>query len=424
MWEGGGTVPPELGVAGRLVRRGHDVHVIGDPTIERAARHAGAGFTSWHDAPHVTSLRPEHVLVRDWEMTNPLKMFSAMRDALLCGPTPHFARETLTAIDLFHPDVVAPDMVLIGAMIAAEKARVPQAVLIPNLYPFPAKGRPMIGSGSMLATGPLGTLRDRAMAFIFRRLFKSGLPPINDARRSLGLAPLSHPFDQPARAERMLLLSSAAFDFPGPPLPPNVTYVGPQLDDPTWAQPWTSPWSTDDRRPFALVAFSSTFQNQGSVLERVAQAFAGLPVRGLLTTGPALDGRTVAAPDNVTVVASAPHAQIIPDASVVITHCGHGTTLKAISHGVPLLCLPMGRDQVDNAARVVWHGAGIRLKPSASVSAIRNALMLLVSDARYRNAAAALALRIKDESRRDLAVEELERLAAPSPKGTATFTAA
>jgi len=162
MWEGGGTVPPELGIARRLIDRRHHVHIIGDPTIEPAARRIGAAFTVWREAPHVTSLRPEDVLVRDWEITNPFTLFGAMRDALLCGPTRLFARETLAAIEAVRPDVVAPDMVLIGAMIAAEKASVPQAVLIPNLYPFPSKGRPMIGSGFMKAKGPLGSLRDVA----------------------------------------------------------------------------------------------------------------------------------------------------------------------------------------------------------------------------------------------------------------------
>ena len=51
MWEGGGTVPPELGLAQRLIRRDHELHVIGDPTIEPAARRVGATFTRWRDAP-------------------------------------------------------------------------------------------------------------------------------------------------------------------------------------------------------------------------------------------------------------------------------------------------------------------------------------------------------------------------------------
>lgn len=175
MWEGGGTVPPELGIARRLLQRNHLVHVVGDPTIEDAAQRVGASFTAWRNAPHVVSLRPEDALVRDWEIRNPLKLFSTMRDTLFCGPTALFARETLAAIDTVKPDVIAPDMVLVGAMIAAEKAGVPQCVLVPNLYPFPSTGRPMIGSGAMPASGWMGRLRDAALVAIFRRLFDGGL---------------------------------------------------------------------------------------------------------------------------------------------------------------------------------------------------------------------------------------------------------
>lgn len=115
--------------------------------------------------------------------------------------------------------------------------------------------------------------------------------------------------------------------------------------------------------------------------------------------------------DNISVVASAPHGQVIPHASVVVTHCGHGTAIKALSQGVPLLCIPMGRDQGDNAARTVWHGAGIRLKVSATPTSIAKALNALIQESRYSDAARKLAGRIRDEGAGDRAVEELESLA-------------
>jgi MGT family glycosyltransferase len=412
MWEGGGTVPPELALAGRLVGRGHMVHVLGDPTIEAGAARIGAGFTPWRQAPHVTSLRPEHALVKDWEIKNPLRLFRVMRDALLCGPTRLFAEETLAAIERVRPDVVAADFVMIGSLAAAQRARVPTALLVPNLYPFPAKGRPMIGSGSMPARGPLGWIRDAVMARVFVRLFDGGLAPVNDARTTLGLPPLAHTFDQATGCDVILLLTSEAFDFPGPPFPANVRFAGPQLDDSLWAEPWTSPWPETDSRPLVLVGFSSTFQNQAATLQRVMQALGELPVRGLVTAGSALEASELSPPPNVVVVASAPHGRIIPHSRVVVTHCGHGTTLKALSLGVPLLCMPMGRDQVDNAARTVWHGAGIRIKPSAPAETIAAALRKLLADDRYRQHARLLADRIAAESIGDRAIIEFEALAS------------
>ena len=53
--DGGGTVPPAMGLAAELVRRGHEVRVLADPTIETSARSAGCTFSPWRDAPHITS---------------------------------------------------------------------------------------------------------------------------------------------------------------------------------------------------------------------------------------------------------------------------------------------------------------------------------------------------------------------------------
>ena len=52
---------------------------------------------------------------------------------------------------------------------------------------------------------------------------------------------------------------------------------------------------------------------------------------------------------------------ILPESTVVITHAGHGTVLKALAAGVPLVCVPMGRDQRDNTPGVLRLGAGVRV---------------------------------------------------------------
>jgi len=148
-----------------------------------------------------------------------------------------------------------------------------------------------------------------------------------------------------------------------PFVPNHVRYVGPILDDPQWAEPWKAPWSERNRNPLVLVGFSSTFQDQAPVLQNVVTALGGLPVRALVTLGEMLPDGEVQPTASVVVVRSAPHREIRRQASLLITHCGHGTTMKALTAGVPIVCIPMGRDQNDTAARVVHVGAGVRLRP-------------------------------------------------------------
>jgi MGT family glycosyltransferase len=412
MWEGGGTLPPELGLARRLTERGHHVHVLGDPTIAERARAAGCGFSPWRQAPHRTSLDPAGDLIKDWELANPLQTVRAMIDNFMAGPAAAFASETVEAIGGVEPDIVVADSMLLGTMVGAQASKVPFAVLVPNIWMLPTAGVPPIGPGFAPAQSVLGQARDATLRAASHRIFRRGLPPLNAARAQHGLAPLSTLFEQILGADRVLVLTSAAFDFAAPKVPANVRYVGPVLDDPDWAEPWSPPWPEGDDRPLVLVAFSSTFQDQGTQLRRIVDALSGLEVRAVVTLGQMLDTAEVRSAPNVAVVSSAPHAPILSEASLVVTHCGHGTTLKALAAGAPMVCMPMGRDQNDTAARVVHHGAGRRLSPKASTAKIAAAVEEILADDRYHRAAHRLAAAIAHEQQRTDPASELEALVA------------
>jgi len=99
-WEGGGVVPPEMGVVRRLRTRGHQVRVLADPAVEAAARAAGAEFSPWIRAPFKRSLAPEEDFLRDWEYKNLLKLFAHALEVFLCGPADRFAADTIEVLDL------------------------------------------------------------------------------------------------------------------------------------------------------------------------------------------------------------------------------------------------------------------------------------------------------------------------------------
>jgi MGT family glycosyltransferase len=411
MWEGGGNIPPELGVARRLIARGHQVHVLADPTVQVGAETAGCTFSPWRRAPHRTTFEPSDDLLKDWETKNPLVLLQRARDRLIAGPAADHAADTAEAIEAFRPDAVVPDAFLFGSIIAAQAASLPVALLVPNIWIMPTPGTPPLGPGFAPAKTVLGRTRDAAMLAIANRLFRAGLPAVNAARSANGLAPLTSFYDQALSAERILVLTSATFDYASSAVPANVRYVGPILDDPDWAQPWSPPWSADDDRPLVLVGFSSTFQNQAPLLRRVVEALSTLPVRAVVTVGQMLDSHEIPATDNVVVVESAPHRPILAHASLAVSHCGHGTTIKTLAAGVPMVCVPMGRDQNDTAARVVFHGAGIRLPPRASVTKIRDTVRRALDDDSIRANAGRLASAIADDLSTTDLVRELETLA-------------
>ena len=182
----------------------------------------------------------------------------------------------------------------------------------------------------------------------------------------------------------------------------------PAAEDPAWAGDWTPPAGDE---PLVLVGLSSTFMDHGDLLQRVTTALGDLPVRGLVTTGPAIDPDSISAPANVDVVRSAPHSQVLPHAAAVVTHAGHGTVIKSLAAGVPLVCLPLGRDQLDNAARVAAHGAGLRLKPKARADAIARAVARVIDEPSFAASAQRMAAAIAEDVREDRAVAQLERMA-------------
>ncbi len=405
-WDGGGTVPPELSVARALVDRGHRVSVLADPTIEAEARAAGAGFRPWRRAPHLVSRRREDDLLRDFEARTPAQLIARLSDRLVCGPAGAQAAETARAVEELGPDAVVSSFFLLGPQIAAEAAGLPVAALMPNIYPLPAPGLPPFGTGWRPARGPLGRARDAAVTRLGGRLWARGLPDVNAVRARLGLGPLGVVWEQLAHADRVLVLTSPSFDFPAR-LPANVRYVGPRLDDPAWVEPWQEPPGDE---PLVLVSLSTGHQDQLALLRRIVGALAELPVRATVTTGNAVDPAEVPAPARVQVLRSAPHGAVLQRAAAVVTHGGHGTVVKALAAGVPQLVLPMGRDQLDNAARVTARGAGLRLRPGAGGRAIAAAVRRLLEEPGHREGARRMAERLRAERGRDAAADELEEL--------------
>lgn len=397
--DGGGTVPAELGVVRRLVERGHRVTALVDESMAEPSRATGAAVHLWRTRPGAE--------FRDWAIRNPLELARRMSEHYLSGPAAGHAADTVSGLDAGLPDRVVATFFTLGAMIAAEARGVPFDVLMPNVYIAPVRGRPPGGASMSPMRGPIGTVRDRMAGSATTRLLdRYALATLNEVRAKHGLAPIQHVWDQVHRARRELVLTTAEFDFAGE-FPENVRFVGPILDDPAWASRAEFVPPAGDG-PLVLVALSSTFQNHADCLQRIADALASLPVRGLVTTGPSIAPELIDASENVVVVASAPHRAAMRRASLVVTHGGHGTVMKSLAAGVPLVVLHHGRDQADNAIRVVRRGAGVAVPRRAPADDIAAAIERVLGDARYREAAARLGAAINRDVSGSALLDELE----------------
>ena len=370
-WDGAGNLVPTLALARRLARGGHNVRVLGHRSIVRRC-----GSDGWR-------MRP---------FTRTLEIDSAAPAGADRGPAA-VARELWFSADVADDlrdelsrepaDVAIVDCMLFGALCAAQASGVRTVALFHGAFTF-------------FRGGPFG------------ELLASWLPQLNHVRRNLRLDAVARPTDVHDACALSLVATPKAFEPPAT-LPSNVRFAGPLLDAPPLVRV-AEPRGASDRLPSILVSLSTSDQGQVPTLRRLATALSALPTRTMITTGPAIDPSTLTSAPNVEIVQYVPHDRILPHASLVVTHAGLGTVMTSLAYGIPLLCLPFGRDQFFNAARVEALGVGRMLSRDAEPQALRAAAGALLEHERVRAAAKRFAGVIHEYRNGAAAVAAVEQL--------------
>ena len=359
--EGGGTARAELAVAARLTERGHRVRLVGPQAVAESAVATGLPFHRLSDTPSVPG---GDLLPR------------------LIAATEPWAREIADLLDA-GADAVVADSLVFAASIAAAARGVPTCALVPTVLPRAGAGQ-------------------RGASYAARSEWRDdSLQTINAVRAKFGLAAVRSLAEQIFSADRVLVLTSRAFELPDLKLPTNVRYVGPQLPDSgeTWQPPWPS-----TKRPLVVVTLGTTDQGQAPVLLHAHDAVTQLAVNAVVTTGTAIDPAALPPSPSVLVEHHVPLAAVMPHAAVAVTHGGHGSVMTALQAGVPVVCVPLGRDQPDVVARVEHHGVGIGLPADADAAAVRNAINRVLNGP-FGERARAMAQDIAAEPRDRLALE-------------------
>lgn len=415
LYASSGNAPPQLAVTRRLVEEGHEVLVLGHEASRSRIEATGAAVVPFRTVhPDMDSSRPETDPLRDWEVRSPLVAGQRLRDRLYLEPITGTAQESAAAIADFSPHVVVFDFMLIGAGIAADAAGVPAVALVHCPYLFPTPGVPPYGFGMRWPRTSFGRAFQAVIRRAGTRAWRSVTAATNAERADRGIAPVDDWLDQVLGADRVLVFTAPELDFAGRvQLPDNVRFVGPAFEPSI--QSWTSPWPADDDRPLVVVSLSTTYMRQEDLARRVLEAVAELPVRVLLTAGPALDTSGLEVGPNTFVAPFVPHRSVFPHASLVVTHAGWGTVNAALSCGVPLVCIPCGRDQPDGARRVADADAGVIVPKSASPRRIREAVAKALDDRRLRDGAARMAMALGRQDGAETAVREIVDVAAGAP---------
>jgi UDP:flavonoid glycosyltransferase YjiC (YdhE family) len=414
-----GNAQPQLAVTRELVGRGHEVRVLAHRAARERVLATGAEFVAFERAqPDLDLTRRETDTLRDWQAHTRIgASLRVLRNGVFAFLL-DVSRECASQLGERPADVVLFDWMLGGAGIAAEGAGVPSAALVHCPYPFPVPGVPPPLTGMAPRPGRLRAARDRLIARAGFRVLASGLPLLNEARAEQGLAPLDRFDQQLLSSDAVYVLSAPELDFASTGrLPANVHYVGAAFEP--YPRDWSSPWPETNTDPLVVVSLSTSYMDQQRLAQRILDAIDGLPVRTLLTAGPALETTQLRLPSNARSVEFVAHRSVFPHAALVISHAGWQTINAALADGVPLVCVPDGRDQPDNAARVVHCRAGVKVSKHAPAKTLRRTITQALEDPRLSQGAQTIASAL---ARDDGAVEtanRLERLASlATPRST------
>jgi UDP:flavonoid glycosyltransferase YjiC (YdhE family) len=336
-WDGGGNVPPALGIAAELQSRGHAVRVMGHPVQQSAVEGTGLPFVPYRTATPFRGIDKHSVPAY-------IGMFGDRA----------MGRDVVAELRREAAGLVVVDCMMFGPLEALESIGQRYIVLehVFDEYFVRKWLRGPIGLGLALRRFKAKRLLDSAQV----RLLAS-LPELDPASTRGDVAE-------------------------------NVHYSGPVV---TGAPAGLS----GDTVLVSLSTFN--FPGLTDALQRIVDALGTLDVKGIVTTGPVVDPAALRPPRNVTVHRYLPHTEVLPEVSLLIGHGGHATTMAALAHDIPVLVLPMHPwlDQPMVGRAIANAGAGRTLPKRAKPAVIAESAGQLLADGSHRAAAAALGRKIR-----------------------------
>lgn len=379
---------PMIALGERLAQRGHEVHLETWKRWRTAAEAAGLHFA---DAPEYQVFpTPE---------TKHLKPYAAAVKA---------ARETGEMVARIAPDIAVADIMTPAAALAAGVAGVPAATLVPHVHPEMAPGFPIYSIGARRPRTRAGAaLWRRANQRLVHPALEQGRSQFNESRRRLGLEPL--PWVHTGLSRGCTLVATLPhLEYPRE-WPRWAHVVGPLM----WEPPAEGVEPPPGDGPVVLVAPSTAQDKERTLLRAALDGLASEPVRVIASwNGPDVPA-SVDVPANAVLVPWLSYGRTMPACDLVICHGGHGTLMRALTTGCPVVVCPSVGDMAENAARVDWAGLGVRLpRRYATPRGVRLAVRRALGEPRLRRRAGAVARWAAAHDGRDRAADELERWAA------------
>jgi len=331
------------------------------------------------------------------------------------------ARDTLPLVQQVQPHVVVNDILTLAPALAAELDGRARATLIPHVHPHGARDFPIYSLGARMPRTAAGrAFWSRAHKVVDKGL-ERGRVELNQTRAQLGLPPLDYVHGGISR-QLALVATFPQLEYPRSAAPnagmspgqqdsgwaANTHVVGPLMWEPVTADVQLPPGSD----PLVLIAPSTAQDSQHTMLRAALRGLADAPVRVLATYNRRLPPRPLPVPDNARIVDWVSYSRTMPHCDVVVCHAGHGTLVRALSCGCAVVACPAVGDMNENAARLDWAGAGVRVpRRFVTPRVLRLAVERALGEASIRARAQELAEWARGHGAGETAAQLVEELA-------------
>lgn len=401
-WGSFGDLHPFMAIALELKQRGHQAAIATSPIYRDKIESAGIEFHPVRpDLPPPDSKEAAEMIQRAVDMREGPRY--VWRDILAASARASY-EDVLAAVGAEGgADLLVSHTVSVAAPLVAEKTgiRWVSAVLMPIVFvsaydpPTPPQFPP---ARTIAAVHPIVA---RTLIGLGKLSMRSWVEPVARLRRELGLPPGKNPiFEGQHSPTRVLALFSSVLSRIQPDYPPNTIITGFPFYDRRDERPPAPELLRflDAGEPPILFTLGSAAVWVGKDFYRVSiEAAKKLQRRALLLVG---DKRNIppTLPETIAAFDYAPHSVVMPRAELIVHQGGIGTTGQALRSGRPMLVVPYGQDQPDNARRLVELGVGRTLaRARYTASNVVAELSELLANPAYRERAAMIGQQVRAE---------------------------
>lgn len=242
---------------------------------------------------------------------------------------------------------------------------------------------------------------------------KSWVEPIQELRKEVGLPRSQHPIFEGQHSPTLVLaLFSKLLSEVQPDFPANTLVAGFPFYDRYDEAPRELLNFLDQGEPPLLFTLGSSLVWIAKDFYRVSiEAAQRLGKRALLLIGDKRNLPQTKLPEGIAAFDYAPHGLVMPRASVIVHQGGIGTTGQALRSGRPMLVVPFGQDQPDNARRCVRLGVARTLSPDRfSTQRVVHELSQLLDDPTYCEEAKKVGAEVEGENGTKKACDAIEKV--------------